>query len=101
MTATALGGASQPLAAATVAATDAEFGAATAIHPNPVPIVTPGLVFSARRVAQLPLELYAAPGVDATKLVAVMDRLAGDMTRASFGILGRHSSECSHQYAAE
>jgi hypothetical protein len=101
MTATALGGASQPLAAATVAATDAEFGAATAIHPNPVSVVTPGLVLPAWRVAQLPLEPHAAPSVDAAMLTTVMGRLADDLTRARFGIPNRQSSECPHQYAAQ
>jgi hypothetical protein len=90
----ALGGASQTLATATVTATDAEFGATTAIHPNTVPVITPGLIFPARRVAQLPLELHTAPSIDAAVLVAVMGGLADDMTRASFGILNRQSSEC-------
>jgi hypothetical protein len=92
VTAAALGRASQTLAAAAIAAADAKFGATTAIHPNAAPVITPGLVFPARRAAQLSMKLHAAPGVDATKLVAVIDRLAGDMTRASFGILNRQSS---------
>jgi hypothetical protein len=89
--AAALGGASQTLAAATVATADAEFGATTAIHPNAAPVITPGLVLPARRIAQLPLELHSAPGIDAAILLTIMGRLAGDMARTSFGILSRQS----------
>ena len=52
----------------------------------------PGLVLPASRAAQLSMKLHAAPGVDAAIPVAVIGRLAGDMTRASFGILNRQSS---------
>jgi hypothetical protein len=97
----ALGGTSQTLVAATVAVTDAEFSATTAIHPNPISVVTPGLVLPAWRVAQLPLEPHAAPSVDAAMLTTVMGRLADDLTRARFGVPNRQSSECPHQYAAQ
>jgi len=97
----AVGGAGQPLTPPTVVAADAKFSAATAIHPDAVAVITPGLVFPASRIAQLPLELHSAPGVDATKLLAIMRRLTGDMARAGFGILNRQSGQCSHQYAAE
>jgi hypothetical protein len=92
LAAVALGGASQTLAASAIAAADAKFGATTAIHPNATPVITPGLVLPASRAAQLSMKLHAAPGVDAAIPVAVIGRLAGDMTRASFGILNRQSS---------
>jgi len=92
----ALGGASQPLPTSAIATADAKFSAATAIHPDAAPVITPGLVFPASCIAQLPLELYSTPGVDAAILVAVMGRLAGDMTRASFSVLHRESRQCRH-----